>query len=143
MSETWELLSTRQHPLFFHALFLYTGFMRNEFQGTTGWGCPCLDPNNCDTECVFSGQQVLNYYAVLDINKVRMKKVPKLQNCFESCWFATAQDSWRQPAYKGAYPASHPPLAVQWVCLAILAAWAVFYRILFFLALKYKEARSK
>lgn len=35
------------------------------------------------------------------------------------------------------------PVPMQWVCLAILAGMALFYRTLFFGVLKYKERKSR
>lgn len=79
--------------------FAFTGFMRNEFQGTQGWQCPPASNGVPPTNCSVSGAGVLSYYEIMDINK--------------------------------------------WVCLAILAGMALFYRTLFFLTLKLKEARSR
>ena len=45
------------------------GFMRNEFAGTTGWGCPCASqPGGCGGECSLSGDDVLSYYEIMDVS---------------------------------------------------------------------------
>lgn len=58
----------------FHT-YAFTGFMRNEFEGTEGWGCPCeSQPGGCGVAvaCEVSGQDVLEYYEIMNINKVRL-----------------------------------------------------------------------
>jgi hypothetical protein len=50
--------------LSFHT-YAFIGFMRNEFEGTDGWGCPA-DPSPA---CSLSGAEVLEYYEIMDINK--------------------------------------------------------------------------
>jgi hypothetical protein len=56
----------------FHT-YAFTGFMRNEFEGTQGWGCPCASqPGGCppgQEACSLSGADVLSYYEIMDINK--------------------------------------------------------------------------
>lgn len=47
----------------FHT-YAFTGFMRNEFEGTDGWG----DPNGAPNVTV-SGDDVLSYYEIMDIDK--------------------------------------------------------------------------
>jgi hypothetical protein len=43
--------------------------MRNEFAGTTGWGCPCASqPGGCGGECSLSGDDVLSYYEIMDVS---------------------------------------------------------------------------
>lgn len=53
--------------------FSFIGFMRNEFENTDGWGCPCAEqpgPGGCaNTQCSLSGDAVLNYYEIMNINK--------------------------------------------------------------------------
>ena len=46
----------------FHT-YAFTGFMQNEFSGTDGWG----SPNQNST--LVSGDFVLNYYEIMDLNK--------------------------------------------------------------------------
>jgi hypothetical protein len=121
------------------AILLHAGFMRNEFEGTSGWGCPCAEqPGGCAFPCSFSGEDVLTYYAIIDINKVGTGPAVQVSSLGHGCFVA----AWLHKMSFGT-AASSAPLAVQWVCLAILVAWAFAYRALFFLTLKYKEARSK
>jgi hypothetical protein len=61
--------------------------------------------------------------------------------------------SARQCAWRGSWPgaalaqvARHSPppsLLMQWPNFVVLCGWVVFYRVAFFLTLKYKEWRSK
>ncbi len=67
-------LDTRAVPPSSHSYAFY-GFMRNEFSGTHGWGCPCSSqPGGCPAElggsaCRLTGEQVLEYWDVPDWNK--------------------------------------------------------------------------
>lgn len=51
------------HYLAFHTYSFY-GFMKNEFVGTDGWGCPCsIMPDGCSSAvggsgCTWTGEQV-------------------------------------------------------------------------------------
>ncbi|KAK9818551.1 hypothetical protein WJX74_006208 [Apatococcus lobatus] len=63
------------HYMAFHTYSFY-GFMKNEFVGTDGWGCPCsIMANGCSIMAVggserrFSGEQVLASYDVWSLNK--------------------------------------------------------------------------
>lgn len=47
----------------FHT-YAFTGFMRNEFEGTDGWGSP-----TGETDVTLTGDDVLNYYEIMNINK--------------------------------------------------------------------------
>lgn len=62
-----------RYPLTYISFHTYSfiGFMRNEFEGTEGWGCPCAEqPGGCLTpNCSLSGDEVLNYYEIMNINK--------------------------------------------------------------------------
>jgi ABC-type multidrug transport system permease subunit len=78
--------------------FSFIGFMRNEFEGTSGWGCPPGLDGVAPASCGLNGDLVLSYYEIMDINK--------------------------------------------WICMVILACMAVFYRGLFFAALKWKEWKT-
>ena len=40
--------------------------MRNEFEGTDGWDCPATD---AASDCTYSGDQVLKYWSILDVDK--------------------------------------------------------------------------
>lgn len=54
-----------RYPLHYIAYHSYTfsGFMHNEFGGTSGWGCPCDDtPQGCPAPCVMSGEDILEYW---------------------------------------------------------------------------------
>ncbi len=42
-------------------------------QGTSGWGCPPTVDGTVDPTCSMDGQAILNYYEIMDINKVRVK----------------------------------------------------------------------
>ena len=78
----------------------FTGFMQNEFKGTTEWGCPtggAIGTAACPTGV--DGAGVLDYYEIMDVDK--------------------------------------------WVVLAILAAMAAFYRVVFLLTLHVKERKSR
>jgi hypothetical protein len=67
--------------LFYPAHFLsfqtysFFGFMRNEFEGTHGWGCPCTaQPGGCSPAqggdaCTMDGAAVLRYWDVPEWNK--------------------------------------------------------------------------
>ena len=53
----------------FHT-FAFTGFMRNEFEGTDGWLCPELPGLSVDnSNCTLNGADVLSYYDILSVNK--------------------------------------------------------------------------
>lgn len=43
-------------------------------QGTSGWGCPPTVDGTVDPTCIMDGQAILNYYEIMDINKVRVKE---------------------------------------------------------------------
>ena len=61
-----------RYPLSYMAYHTYsfTGFMRNQFEGTAGWGCPNGQPAG-SVGCLegLTGQDVLAYYEIMDINK--------------------------------------------------------------------------
>jgi hypothetical protein len=42
--------------------------MKNEFGGTKGWGCPGTTGAG-NEQCSYTGEEVLDYWSVLDINK--------------------------------------------------------------------------
>jgi hypothetical protein len=58
-----------------HAFLSRPGFMRNEFEGTHGWGCPCTSqPGGCSdaqggAACKMDGAAVLHYWDVPHWNK--------------------------------------------------------------------------
>lgn len=55
----------------FHT-FAFSGFMRNEFEGTSGWGCPQVNFDSTETDnaqCSITGEDVLQYWSILDIDK--------------------------------------------------------------------------
>lgn len=91
-----------RYPLSYVAYHTYafTGFMKNEFEGTAGWGCPTPTTTSTGSNgtCSVSGTDVLAYYEIMDIGK--------------------------------------------WATFGILACMAVVYRVVFFVTLKLKEARS-
>ncbi|KAG2436775.1 hypothetical protein HXX76_006299 [Chlamydomonas incerta] len=68
-----------RYPMHYIAYHSYTfaGFMHNEFDGTTGWRCPCYDqPQGCgpafdppSAPCTMTGQQVLDYWTLSNTNK--------------------------------------------------------------------------
>ncbi|PSC72150.1 ABC transporter G family member 11-like [Micractinium conductrix] len=101
----FQPLSSMPKPIFRYPLsylayhtWSFTGFMQNEFKGTTGWGCPPGIDGLPQAGCPpLDGQAVLTYYDIMNVDK--------------------------------------------WVCLAILAGMAAFYRTLFFLVLKLKERK--
>jgi len=44
--------------------------MHNEFEGTSGWECPCsAQPGGCGGPCSVDGGAVLSYWAVLSLGK--------------------------------------------------------------------------
>lgn len=46
--------------------------MHNEFDGTSGWGCPCAEqPGGCPVgpPCSLTGDDVLGYYEIMDLGK--------------------------------------------------------------------------
>ena len=67
----FQPLNSMPKPIFRYPLsyisfhtFAFTGFMRNEFEGTGDWGCPENNTGKC-----WTGDQVLDYYEIMDINK--------------------------------------------------------------------------
>lgn len=57
------------HYMSFHT-YAFSGFMNNEFQGTSNWQCPCsTQPGGCATPCTYSGEQVLEYWNIPGRNK--------------------------------------------------------------------------
>jgi len=57
------------HYISFHT-YSFFGFMHNEFDKVNDWGCPCsAQAGGCGEPCVFSGSQVLEYYAVFGLSK--------------------------------------------------------------------------
>lgn len=72
----FQPLNSMPKPIFRYPLsyisyhtFSFTGFMRNEFEGTSGWGCPPTVNGTVDPSCSMDGQAILNYYEIMDINK--------------------------------------------------------------------------
>ena len=66
----FQPLNSMPKPIFRYPLsyisfhtYAFTGFMRNEFEGTTGWESP-MDP-----AIEWTGDQVLQYYEIMNINK--------------------------------------------------------------------------
>ena len=51
--------------------YAFTGFMKNEFDGTVGWGCPApaISDDGSAGACSVSGWDVLSYYEIMDIDK--------------------------------------------------------------------------
>lgn len=50
--------------------YSFTGFMQNEFEGTSGWGCPPGLDGNVPPNCPgVNGTSVLAYYEIMAINK--------------------------------------------------------------------------
>ena len=60
-----------RYPLSYIAFhtFSFTGFMENEFQGGQQFQCPPSFSGQVDPNCFVSGEQVLAYYEIMDINK--------------------------------------------------------------------------
>lgn len=61
-----------RYPLTYIAYHTYsfTGFMRNEFDGTSGWDCPCsVQPQGCAGPCTTDGQAVLASWSIISLNK--------------------------------------------------------------------------
>jgi hypothetical protein len=65
----FQPLGSMPQPIFRYPLsyisfhtYAFTGFMRNEFLGTDGWGSPTGNGT-------VTGQEVLDYYEIMDINK--------------------------------------------------------------------------
>ncbi|KAG2444072.1 hypothetical protein HYH02_009015 [Chlamydomonas schloesseri] len=64
------------HYISYHS-YTFAGFMHNEFDGTTGWGCPCYDmPQGCgaayeppNPPCTMTGQEVIEYWTLANTNK--------------------------------------------------------------------------
>lgn len=50
---------------------LPAGFMNNEFQGTSGWACPCsVQPGGCSNPtCTLTGAEVVASYELFQRNK--------------------------------------------------------------------------
>ena len=50
---------------------MHAGFMHNEFDGTSGWECPCaLQPGGCPVKaCSLSGEQVVDTWTLAGTNK--------------------------------------------------------------------------
>lgn len=74
----FQPLGSMPRPIFRYPLsyisfqtFAFTGFMRNEFQGTDGWECPCSQQaEGCrDENCSLTGDDVLGYYEIMNIDK--------------------------------------------------------------------------
>lgn len=72
--------------------YAFTGFMRNEFEGTTGWECP---PGVGAADCTVDGSQVLEYYEIMDINKwVTLTILMGMALLYRTCFFFTLK--WKE-----------------------------------------------
>lgn len=49
--------------------YAFTGFMENEFKGTSGWGCAPAADGVPPPDCSVDGAVVLNYYEIMNIDK--------------------------------------------------------------------------
>lgn len=87
-----------------------------------------------------NGDMVLAYYEIMDVNKARALCLQGWE-VGTSAWQA---GSWHHllHALDGPLLNSPPCTPLQWICMVILACMAVFYRTLFFAALKYKEWKT-
>lgn len=72
----FQPLGSMPKPIFRYPLsylsyhtFSFTGFMRNEFEGTEGWGCPPDASGVVPATCSVPGSAVLQYYEIMDVNK--------------------------------------------------------------------------
>uniref|UniRef100_A0A7S0RIE9 ABC-2 type transporter transmembrane domain-containing protein n=1 Tax=Chlamydomonas leiostraca TaxID=1034604 RepID=A0A7S0RIE9_9CHLO len=52
-----------RYPLHYIAYHSYTfaGFMRNEFLGTDGWECACVESGTCPG-CTMTGEEIVEYW---------------------------------------------------------------------------------
>lgn len=65
------------YPLHYMGYHTYSffGFMRNEFEGTDGWLCPCYaqaagcGPAYATAPCTVTGEEVLSYWSIDGLNK--------------------------------------------------------------------------
>ena len=73
----FQPLGSMPQPIFRYPLsyisfhtFAFTGFMRNEFEGTTGWQCPIgIAGEAAPVNCSLTGDDVLHYYEIMNIDK--------------------------------------------------------------------------
>lgn len=73
----FQPLGSMPQPIFRYPLsyisfetWSFTGFMRNEFEGTAGWQCPTgLPGGEALTNCSLTGADVLGYYEIMDVDK--------------------------------------------------------------------------
>jgi hypothetical protein len=53
--------------------YVFAGFMKNEFDDTTGWACPCTEqPTGCiDPTCILTGHEVRTFSYIKDSLSLR------------------------------------------------------------------------
>lgn len=56
------------HYMAYHS-YAFAGFMHNEFDGTSGWDCPCSVQSPPCTDCTYSGAEVLSTWTIDGLNK--------------------------------------------------------------------------
>ena len=133
-------------PVFYYPLhflsfetYAFYGFVKNEFDGTHGWGCPCSAmAGGCPAAlggaaCELEGTDILAYWDVPAWNKCTCPGVAAAPHSRSRCLLAAS--AYLTRTLFVSLPAGYVSIVVQ-------AAFVIFFRLCFYGACKYSENKS-
>ena len=133
--------------------YAFYGFMHNEFDRTSGWGCPCsAQPGGCSAAmggaaCRMTGEDVLRYWDVPDWVRaacaLHCEAAPAMSGGLLAPMLLVASHCETAKCCLSAdsfhWVAAYDSQNKWYVSLVVLAAWAVFYRSVFYFTCTIKE----